>query len=362
MAQQQAVSEEEKKLLEAFRTLGLHPKADTKEDLERWMQDYVDSKAQSRAVRTMKTEKEEGSDATQVKIWPHQPRISAFSGKDSEATYDLWKYEVSCLQADKSYKDSSILEAIRRSLRGEAARVAMRLRVGPSVTLTELLAKFDSVYGTVQLKQTILADFYSARQREDEDTTQWSGRLEDLLAKAVEVGQVDKSQTSEMLRCMLWAGLRQDLKDRTAHTFDTVQGIDEQRRAIRQIEQNTRPTKKAAVKSAQANRQDGIEAQLKKMSAEANSLKQEFRANHSQKTAAGQADEASGVNTGSTGNVQWKDAPHSGGRHHRPGWSDDGPICYRCGEKGHMQAGCRVRLDHRRRPLKFRQYADAGNL
>ena len=82
-----------------------------------------------------------------------QPRIAVFSGssgRDSEDTYDLWKYEVSCLQSNDNYSEATILEAIRRSLRGEAARVAMRL--GPGVSLRQLMTKFDSIYGNVQLQ------------------------------------------------------------------------------------------------------------------------------------------------------------------------------------------------------------------
>ena len=82
--------------------------------------------------------------------------------------------------------ETSILEAVRRSLKGEAARAAMRIRPKPS--LTTLLAKCDSLYGTVKGSDIIMAAaaFYNRQQRVlDEDVSAWSCRVEDLVAKAV---------------------------------------------------------------------------------------------------------------------------------------------------------------------------------
>lgn len=162
--------------------------------------------------------------------------MGSSSGKETEASYDWWKYEVSCLRAEKCYDEQVIMEAVRRSLKGEAAHVAMRL--GTRASLTELLAKFDSIYGTVQVRETILAEFYSARQQDQEDVSAWSCRLEDMLSKAVEVGKVHWSETNEMLCCMFWTGLHQHLKDRSGHKFDAIKDFDEHRRAIRQVEQD----------------------------------------------------------------------------------------------------------------------------
>ena len=72
-----------------------------------------------------------------------------------------WKYEVSCLCAEQSYDEQVILEAAQRSFEGEAACVAMRL--GTRTSQTELLAKFDSIYGPSKSKKRFL-QFYSFSQ------------------------------------------------------------------------------------------------------------------------------------------------------------------------------------------------------
>ena len=35
-------------------------------------------------------------------------------------------------------------------------------------------------------------------------------------------------------------------------------------------------------------------------------------------------------------------------------------ICWRCGQEGHIQVGCRVRIDHLKRPLNFVRPASGG--
>ena len=118
-------------------------------------------------------------------------------GRKEEATYDLWKYEVNCLLAEGSHGDDAIMEAIRRSLKGEPARLAMRL--GPKTTVRSLLQKLDSIYGTVDVRESVVAQFYSARQQQDETVSDWSCRLEDLLAKAIELGRLHPLEADETL-------------------------------------------------------------------------------------------------------------------------------------------------------------------
>lgn len=90
-----------------------------------------------------------------------------FSGDiKSESLFDQWRYEVECLQTD-GYSENVICLAIRRSLRGPAGRVLMRL--GPNATVDEIMYKLDSIYGTVEEKETLMVNFYRAKQQESEE-------------------------------------------------------------------------------------------------------------------------------------------------------------------------------------------------
>ncbi len=157
------ISPEELKLSENFRKLGVRPKADTAEDLQGWIVSY------GQADEKIKEEPDREAEPVQTQRQPMtlrgNPRLSLFTGtpgRKEEATYDLWKYEVKCLLSEGSHDDDAIMEAIRRSLEGEPARVTMRL--GPKTTISNLLQKFDSIYGAVDVRERVLAQFYSARQ------------------------------------------------------------------------------------------------------------------------------------------------------------------------------------------------------
>ena len=54
------------------------------------------------------------------------PRLPPFSGDDKDCQFDLWHYEVQCLEQEK-HPESDIKLAIRRSWRGQAQRTLMSL-------------------------------------------------------------------------------------------------------------------------------------------------------------------------------------------------------------------------------------------
>ncbi|KAK7490430.1 hypothetical protein BaRGS_00018409 [Batillaria attramentaria] len=270
-------SEEEKKLLASFRELDLKPKGDSKEDLHRWLTDYA-------TLASGSVKKEPDSQPT---LLMQAPRLSVFNGrsgrKDAEATYDLWKYEVnSLLQAGT--RRSDLMDAVRRSLRGEAARVAMRL--GTGATLEDLLAKFDSIYGTVQQKESVLAQFYSARQREGEDVATWSCRLEDLLMQAESLGKVEPADRNDKLRTMFWTGLLPHLRDKSGHKFDAITDFDRLRVEIRRMEQydplretERKPAVNKMAQSSAVSKEDPkgqkLEARIQQLTAEIERLKKQ---------------------------------------------------------------------------------------
>lgn len=134
---------------------------------------------------------------------------------------------------DKSYSSDVIGNAIKKSLRGEAGRVAMRLE--PSASIGDLIDKLENVYGTLELRECILAQFYCANQQSDESVIKWGCRLKDILAKAIDKGLVDKSKRNEMLRNMFWTGLKQSFKEISGHKYDTIGDFNKLRTAIRKM-------------------------------------------------------------------------------------------------------------------------------
>lgn len=111
------------------------PRADTAEVFTTWINEYVESQRTGNPPIPPKP----------VKLPIQQPRISIFTGVNTrgELAFDLWKYEVKRLLRDKSYFLDVIVSIIRKSLRGKAGRVTMRL--GPSARIGDLMDKLESI-------------------------------------------------------------------------------------------------------------------------------------------------------------------------------------------------------------------------
>ena len=332
--------EEVQNILGAFKALKVKPKADTPEDFSKWMADFTAS------MGAFPVKEEQTSHATtsiasgHIHVtFPHELRISVFSeDSKSEASYELWRYEVTCLQQG-SYPHDQVSRAIQRSLR-EAGRITMRL--GPTASISEILSKLDSVYSNVDLKETLLADFYSARQKDNEDIATWSCRLEDLLNRAVQKGLVKTSETNDMLKAMLWTGLKQTLKDVSGHKFDSHKTFDELRVALRRIEsehrqredelkQNKKTTHlnmASTSTTSQTKEISDLKDLVQQLSQEVKFLKENAVSDLSNN----QQSYGSRFRTDNT--IKKRDR-----------------TCWRCGQVGHIASACRVRLDHSKQDL-----------
>jgi hypothetical protein len=128
-----------------------------------------------------------------------------------------------------------IATSAKKSLRGEAAKIARRL--GCDTTLDDLIKKFDGIYGTVEDSNVLLSQFYSAIQLPDETVSAWGCRLEDLLDRAITSGLSMPGQSlNNMLRDQFWGGLHHHLKEPMRHQMSKITDFDEFRIETRKIE------------------------------------------------------------------------------------------------------------------------------
>ena len=73
------------------------------------------------------------------------PKFSIFAGEDpkpkTKATFEEWKYEVSCLRKDKIYSDTVIGQAICKSLKGDGTgdRIKIKNLVNNKITLKQMM-------------------------------------------------------------------------------------------------------------------------------------------------------------------------------------------------------------------------------
>ena len=59
----------------------------------------------------------------------------------------------------------------------------MRLKEG--YTTEDVIEQFESMYGVVETRASLVLQCYGARQKEHEDITTWTPRIEDLLNKLI---------------------------------------------------------------------------------------------------------------------------------------------------------------------------------
>ena len=154
------------------------------------------------------------------------------------------------------------------------------MRLGHDATITDILDKFESVYESVHGKATVLSEFYSAKQGDD-DVANWGCRLEDLLNQAIREGLVQASAANNMLCSMFYEGLRPALKDATGFIFDKVQTFDELRREIRNKEEEInkrQPDNDQSVQSvtSQNKELDDLKSMVQKLTTDVSDMKNNF--------------------------------------------------------------------------------------
>ena len=156
-----------------------------------------------------------------------------------------------CLRQTDLHSDDVIIQAIRKSLKGEAALVTMKLGHQPSIS--DILNKLRSAFGTLRRRSHLLSECYSSRQLEDEDVATWSCRLERLLFQLSQQRYISPEEQDEMLRTRLWDGLNLSLKTVAGYKYDAISNFDDLRLCLREMEfdlkQGSRDRAKAKTKT-----------------------------------------------------------------------------------------------------------------
>ena len=92
--------------------------------------------------------------------------------------------------------------------------MSMSMRLGPHVTLEQLLDKLESVYGLVDVGDSVMSKFYCAKQKDTEDVVSWGCQLEELISQAIELGEIQESEAHKKMMSRFVFGLKKNLKDR----------------------------------------------------------------------------------------------------------------------------------------------------
>ena len=251
-------------------------------------------------------------------------RLSNFSGEKAkgEVSFEQWRYEVKGMVRDKIYPEAIILQAVRRSLRGTAADILLHL--GETVSVDDVLGKFEKVFGNILPPEAILEKFFSAKQIDGERVATWACRLEDILAKLQDTQDessplVDKSAAATMLRNKFFSGLRMgQIKNAIRHQFDSKKSYEDLLVTARVAELETDSEQKT-VKAHQATTVDGA------MAAKLDMLLAGMDAMEKRMSALEQRQRGPAASRNPAGSYQPR--PFVG-------------RCYGCGQEGHPRTRC----------------------
>ena len=165
-----------------------------------------------------------------------KPKLPIFSGEEkSETSFDIWNLEVKCVLREGNYTDSSVLQAIRGSLKGKAR--SLLLSLSEHATAENIIDKLDGVYGNVYSSEALLENFFKETQQPNQSVAEYGMKLESIIQSAVEKGDIIIVAKNQMLKSKFWSGLRDPLlKNSSRYKFDTTKDFDQLRKEIRAIE------------------------------------------------------------------------------------------------------------------------------
>lgn len=160
-----------------------------------------------------------------------KPKLPQFDGNQ----FEEWKLEVSSLMETNLYKDFVLAQAVRNSLTGKARKVLLTLK--PSASTKEILKKMEDIYGNIRSGDSIIHDFYSAKQNRSESCSDWGVRIETLFYQALERSEIEEERKDRKLKERFLRGLYSEkLKSATRSAYESSGSFDNLRKKARMEE------------------------------------------------------------------------------------------------------------------------------
>ena len=380
-AEEQEDVENALKLWKAFHELNLDPGVENPEDLEKFLKSYS-KRAQTKeaemkatpmfhmptivpnattATTTASTATTTAStaatttQASAAAAVPTQvtaaksfqfPKMSLFSGDGNkgETSWEGYKFEIDALVEEKQYAPEQIMLGIRHTTRGTAADIVRRL--GTGVTIDDVLKKFNSTFGTIESKRSVLRKIYSCTQGTD-SVKKYASRLEDYFAQGVELGAMRKGD-DDLLKELLYQGLKVDLKLQAQYKYETIHDYDRFKIELRSLEEEMNKPEEAKPKPCHATQRHEEYSEMGQLKDTVKALQERIK--HLEKEKNSPTVEQQPIYLGNRGYRRGRYRGGNQGGRGRGQYTPKRPIaintfrgaCHRCGERGHMAKDCPV--------------------
>ena len=157
-----------------------------------------------------------------------------------------------CTIRDKVYSDNVIAQAIRKSLRGAAKREIVQM--GPSASVEDMMNRLESAFGNVASSMSVLQEFFTASQKQDESVGAWALRLEEIMQNAIEKRHIKEEEKEDLLKDKFWRSLRNErLKNATRIDFRTISNFKQLVKAVRTEELSMKTNASAQQQAVRTN-------------------------------------------------------------------------------------------------------------
>lgn len=349
------ISEEDKKLLEAFHSLTVKPKIESTEDLMSFMK-HMGKEMEKDAGTASETGAIPKTTSTH-----HYPRISTFYGEPNkgEVSWPTFKFEVEALRNEKIFTEEQILLGIRRAVKGNASDVLRRLGIG--VSTKEVMEKLQSTFDSIETEETILRKFYACQQEPSESVSAYASRIEEIFERAIALGGM-KKQDNKTLKKVFYHGLRPSIKHMAFSRCDAIEDYDKFKIEVRKIEADLEiPLKEEKKCNAMINTDKKekseiteIKELLQKLNDRIDRLEQDKKGSINKPPTSqnyGREDTVDrGYRGGYRGSFRGRGLNRGRGQrgngrgNFRPlrptGANTMSPTCFNCGNKGHLARNC----------------------
>lgn len=369
------LSDEDRKLLDAFHQLKMDPQIEQAEDLAKFLRYFNKREEESKqetkptlltnidvgpvkqeAKPTLLTNTDVGQAADrnhsgqQFRIGGQSyqfPKLPIFFGEENkgECKWDAFKYEVESVLSDGIFSEEQLMFGVRRALKGTAAEIVRNL--GTHVTVREAMKKLDGTYGDIESRGSASKKFYTCTQGGD-TVSAYCTRLEKHYTKCIEVGAITRGD-DDILKQIMYEGLNSDLKVNAQYKYETIVGYDDFKVELRRLEATMKEPKARDQATHQVHAAQKIDKDDK---SEMKEVKEMLKLMN-EKIEQLQKEKESGSGSGQPMNVYYNRGYRRGrGQRYRGrGRGDYRPrrplasstfqgACYNCNEKGHMARDC----------------------
>ena len=109
--------------------------------------------------------------------------------------------------------------------------------LGSDPTVEQMIEKLERTFGNVASGQSVLQEFYTAEQKENESVALWGIRLEEIYQRAVEKGFASNDQRDKQLIERFWRSLRSiDLQNATSVYYHAATSFEMLKQKVRSEE------------------------------------------------------------------------------------------------------------------------------